>query len=91
MEYSYQPYSDWTILHPGWKHLGMDLGKTTGMGKIVVNDNTVNYVAHAGQSTYNLKLTNNGTISTGVFEKFGTAKWDGLGLLVIVFIWIPQK
>ena len=74
LEYSYQPFSDWTILHPGWKHLGMDLGKTAGMGKIVVNDNTVDYVAHAGQSTYNLKLTNNGTISTGVFEKFRTAQ-----------------
>ncbi len=74
LEYSYQPMSDWTILHPTWNNLGFDIGTTAGMGKIVVNDNTIDYLAHAGQATYNVKLTNNGTVSTGVFEKFRTAQ-----------------
>ncbi len=70
LEYAYQPISDWTILQPTWNNLGFDIGKTAGMGKIIVNDDTIDYLAHAGQATYNVKLTNNETISTGVFEKF---------------------
>ena len=70
LEYSYYPTSDWTLLSSVYNNLGLDIGRTAGLGKIVVNDNTVDYIAHAGQSTYNVKLTNNGTVATGVFEKF---------------------
>ena len=73
LEYSYYPTSDWRLLSSSYNNLGLDVGRTAGLGKIVVADNTVDYVAHAGQSTYNVKLTNNGSIATGVFEKFRTS------------------
>ena len=74
LEYAYQPTVNWNSLNPIFNNLDLEIGKTAGMGKIVVNDNTVDYVAHAGSSTYNVKLTNNGTVSTGVFEKFRSAQ-----------------
>ena len=48
--------------------------KRLGWGKLIVKDNTIDYLAHAGQTTYNVKLTNNGDVSTGVFEKFRSAQ-----------------
>ena len=74
LEYAYQPNVDWTPLNPVFNNLGLEVGKTAGMGKIDVNDNSVDYVAHAGSRTFNVKLTNNGTVSTGVFEKFRSAQ-----------------
>jgi len=74
LEYAYQPLSTWNNLTTWSEDLGIDIGTTAGMGKIIVNDNTIDYLAHAGQATYNVKLTNNGDVSTGVFEKFRSAQ-----------------
>ena len=70
LEYSYYPTSEWTNLSSSYNNLGLDIGRTAGLGKIVAADNTIDYIAHAGQATYNVKLTKNGSIATGVFEKF---------------------
>tara|TARA_B100000886_G_scaffold179478_1_gene123052 strand:- start:815 stop:3922 length:3108 start_codon:yes stop_codon:yes gene_type:complete len=72
--YTYQPADDtWDNLVPIYGSLGLDTaGVTSGMGSIEIADTTLNYVAHAGQSTFNISLKNEGDISTGIFEKFRT-------------------
>ena len=40
------------------------------MGRVEINDSTINYVANSGSDSYNLTLTSSGTVSKGLFEIF---------------------
>ena len=71
---------DFTITNPKnfsgisdfWVNLGLGgasaINKTTGMGRIEIDDTTINYVANSGKDSYNLSLTSTGSISKGIFE-----------------------
>ena len=63
---------DYTGLNDLWVYLGLGgasaINKTTGMGRIEINDSTINYVANSGRDSYNLTLTSAGTVSKGLFE-----------------------
>ena len=58
---------DYTGLNDLWVYLGLGgasaINKTTGMGRIEINDSTINYVANSGRDSYNLTLTSAGTVS----------------------------
>ena len=61
-------------IEPLWEYLGLSgasaVNKTTGMGRVEINDSTINYVANSGSDSYNLTLTSTGTVSKGLFEIF---------------------
>ena len=65
---------DWAGIEPLWEYLGLSgasaVNKTTGMGRVEINDSTINYVANSGSDSYNLTLTSTGTVSKGLFEIF---------------------
>ena len=70
----------WEDLEDGFKHLGLNQAdKTSGMSYIDVRDTTINFVAHQGDKSFNLSLKSEGSVSTGVFEKWrfmGTSPWN---------------
>ena len=63
------------------------VNKTTGMGRVEINDSTINYVANSGSDSYNLTLTSTGTVSKGLlkFLDLQFLETVGLGVLVIDF------
>ena len=75
LEYTYWPSVDtWPTIQPAFTGLGLDKKDiTAGLGQIEIKDTTINYKAHAGANTYNLKLigdSNDTNISKGIFERF---------------------
>ena len=75
MEYTYWPSVDnWSTIEPGFTGLGLDQKDiTVGLGQIEIKDTSINYKAHAGANTYNLKLISNAdntNISKGIFERW---------------------
>ena len=72
LDFTYTPLVDnWSTILPSFANLGLDQkDKTVGLGRIEIRDNTIDYKAHAGASTFNLKLTADGNVVKGIFERF---------------------
>ena len=93
MEYTYWPSVDnWSTIEPGFTGLGLDQKDiTVGLGQIEIRDTSINYKAHAGANTYNLKLisdTDNTNISKGIFERWfstGSGPVWSLGYMFYLF------
>ena len=72
LDFTYTPSVDnWSTIQPAFAHLGLDeKDKTVGLGMIEIQDNTINYKAHAGTNTFNLNLQADGNVVKGIFERF---------------------
>ena len=69
LDFTYTPSVDnWSTIQPAFAHLGLDeKDKTVGLGMIEIQDNTINYKAHAGTNTFNLNLQADSNVVKGIF------------------------